>query len=92
MATSQLEDGIPLTIDWLPHAQIAAFLGIHESQYRRDLSLLNTLGIISRDEYCKGYDRETVEILFRFRKLVQKKRRKQAAREILEWRENNGNN
>lgn len=92
MATSQLEDGIPLTIDWLPHAQIAALLGIHQSQYRRDLSLLDELGIISRNEYGKGYDRETVEILFRFRKLSKRKGRKQAAREILEWRENNGNN
>lgn len=82
---------IPPTIDWLSNAQILDFLGICESQYRRDLSLLEEIGLVVRDNYCKGHDRHTIQVLSEFRILVKERGRKDAAREIFE-RYNNDHN
>ncbi|MGL4379307.1 MAG: hypothetical protein ACRCT1_22910 [Microcoleaceae cyanobacterium] len=91
MTTVQAEINLPSLIDWLTHAQASSFLGIHESQYRRDLSLLHDLGIITRDKYAKGCDRETLETLSEFRQLAHQRGRKAACKEILR-RQSNGSN
>jgi hypothetical protein len=83
MVVVQEFSDLPLTIDWLPHDQAASFLGIHISQYRRDLALLNDLGLIQRKKYGKGSDRVTLELLQEFRQLVKERGRYDAALEII---------
>ncbi len=91
MAVVQETFDLPSTIDWLSHNQASSFLGVHLSQYRRDLALLNDLGIIQRDKYAKGCDRVTLEHLQEFRQLVNERGRRAAAKEIIR-RKKDGDN
>lgn len=91
MTVTQDKIELPSTICWLSHEQSANFLGVHISQYRRDSSLLDSLGIIQRDKYAKGCDRNTLETLQEFRRLAVQRGRKSAAKELLLRRNQNGN-
>lgn len=78
-------------ICWVTHEQASLFLGVHISQYRKDASLLHDLGLIDREKYSKGIDRNTLETLANFRQLAVERGRKSAAKELLLRRNQNGN-
>lgn len=80
----RLSDALPESIDWLPHQSLEAFLGISESQRRRDTAVLQELKPMGwkYTQYSRGYRREAVEVFWVFRQLVKLMGRTEAIAEI----------
>lgn len=72
---------LPQEIDWLPHKEAARFMGISESQYRKDSLLLEKIGVLKREK--KGCNRENLGILLAFREYVRERGRESAAFKIV---------
>jgi hypothetical protein len=73
MTTEQLN--LDPTVDWVTMPQAAQILEVHPSQVRRDRRILEALDLITYNQRSNGFNREVIEVLWKFRQLVKERGR-----------------
>ena len=73
------------TVDWVTMSQASQILQVNPSQVRRDRRILEALKLITYNQRSNGFNREVIEVLWKFRQLVRQRGRLNAINAIASY-------